>query len=618
MQAKSPAFGSMIMIGGVIVMIFALVGVVISFGGIIESTYLDLVLVTPGFGYEVTDAGEGGNEMFDTYVQMRYIAVGAMVIAFIYAGIARVLESTETGIVRAGTSNKILSKGVLFLLVILVFPPFWDGTTLVIEDVSRWILNPLYSFDEQNPCPAEYYDSPSLAVSKYHDSPFIPDRQKTDSNIVDLHGHRYEEICKPDFKVRYVFGQMLRSTHVPDLKNSTGLNIDSATNWMGDLEDSIQKGTEGVFTNIFLGLTKALVGLQIFIMALIIGIMTDMLTAMVVAGLPLFLMLSLIPKGDEIANKFIDAIPALMLIPLMSSVILVVGAGAILQTPQTGGGFDHVHTWITAIGVVFFAITLPVLMVPLLKSATQMATQTVSSAVQSAAMVTGMAATGGVGGAMKNRGSGGLAMLKGGLGGFGGGLLQSHGSVGMVPGLGGGLNPAAVGHGMQSAAQSGGGGGGPQFADKAQQHGAIDEMFTSDPTANQTPGFVGQMGQSGITDGNGNPMKYDHTKTKDENIEAVNESINTLQRKNEGSTTPAQAEKIAEWKGKINTAMEQKNPTQADMDSIVSSITSADRSIDPNVASQRAIKEMSERRHIGAKDLRNQIKANTKNVDALD
>ena len=110
-------------------------------------------------------------------------------------------------------------------------------------------------------------------------------------------------------------------------------------------------------------------------------------------------------------------------------------------------------------------------------------------------------------------------------------------------------------------------------------------------------------------------MKHDHTKTKDENIEAVNESINGLKEK---ETTPAQAEKIAEWKGKINTAMEQKNPTQADMDSIVSSITSADRSIDPNVASQRAVAEMSERRHIDEKDLRSQIKANTKNVDALD
>ena len=615
MQAKSPAFGSMILIGGVIVMIFALVGVVISFAGIIESTYLDLILVTPGFGYEVTDTGESGNEMFDTYVQMRYIAVGVMIIAFIYAGIARVLESTETEIVRAGTSNKILSKGVLFLLVILVFPPFWDGTTLVIEDVSRWILNPLYSFDEQNPCPADYYDSPSLAVSKYHDSPYIPDHQKTDNNIVDLHGHRYEEICKPDFKVRYVFGQMLRLTHVPDLKNSTGLNIDSASNWMGELEDSVQQGKEGAFTNIFLGLTKALVGLQIFIMALIIGIMTDMLTAMVVAGLPIFLMLSLIPKGDEIANKLIDAIPALMLIPLMSSVILVIGAGAILQTPQAGGGFDHVHTWITAIGVVFFAVTLSVLMVPLLKSSTQVATQVVSSAVQSAAIVTGMAATGGVGGMARNRGKGGFAMLKGGLAGFGGGLLQSHGSVGMVPGLGGGLNPAAVGHGMQSAAHGFGGGGGPQFADKAQQNSAIDGMFTSDPTANRAPGFVGQMGKSGITDEKGTPLQYDHTLTKDENAEYVNESIDGLNTKR---ITPAQTENIASWKGKINTAMEQENPTQADMDSIVSSITSADRSIDPNVASKRAIKEMSERRNIDAKDLRNQIKLNTKNVDGLD
>ena len=217
-----------------------------------------------------------------------------------------------------------------------------------------------------------------------------------------------------------------------------GIQLTNA-DWMTDLQNSVMLGLEGFFTNLLIGLTKALVAIQILIMALMIGIMTDMLSAMVAAGLPLFLMLSLIPKVGDIANKMIQALPAILLLPLMSAVIIVVGAGAVAEAGGPGSpGNAHFVTWISSIGVVFFAITLPVIMIPLLGSVTQMATQVVSSAVNTSAMVTGMAATSAVTATMDARkmgmGAGGMAKA------FGGGLIRggiaSHGSVGDAGNIG--------------------------------------------------------------------------------------------------------------------------------------------------------------------------------------
>ena len=112
--------------------------------------------------------------------------------------------------------------------------------------------------------------------------------------------------------------------------------------------------------NMFMGLTKALVALQVLILSLMIGIMADMLVAMIAAGLPVFLMLSLIPKAEDVANKMLQALPALLLLPLMSAIIVVVGASAVVEAGGTGNhAQDHIYTWITSIGWSFLQLQSP-------------------------------------------------------------------------------------------------------------------------------------------------------------------------------------------------------------------------------------------------------------------
>ena len=46
-----------------------------------------------------------------------------------------------------------------------------------------------------------------------------------------------------------------------------------------------------------------------------LSIMVDMLSSMITAGLPVFLMLLPIPKVAEAADKMLDALPAILSLP---------------------------------------------------------------------------------------------------------------------------------------------------------------------------------------------------------------------------------------------------------------------------------------------------------------
>lgn len=630
------------MIGGVVVMMFALVGIVINMSGLIETTYLSLMLETPGFDYTIDESGESGNETWDAYVQMRYVALGVMVAAFVYAAIARIFESMDNGMVRPGTSNRILSKGLMFLLLFLIFPVFWDGMSDGIESVSIWVLNPVYSFDPEHPCPAEWYDDPQLALDAYVASPYVTGDKPAQVDPIDrepgrrgstveppprtLEGSRFEDVCRYDLKVNYIFEQMLRTTQVNDLKNGTGidggLDIHSANNWLGDMQAGIQKGSEGIFTNIFLGLTKALIAIQVFIMALIIGIMADMLTAMVIAGMPIFLMLTLIPKGEEIAGKFMDAVPALLLLPLMSSIIIVVGAGAVAETPQTGDGWDHISTWITALGVVFFAITLPVLMVPLLKSATQMATQAVSSAVSSSAMITGMAATGaatGAQGMMRGNFGGhgsqmGMAtkaglLAKAGLMGGAGSMMHGMGNVGMPNMMGSPVvNPQQLGGAMQGEAQSTH----TDLSPKRDQEAALDAGMERTEKSGHTRENVISANRQNIG------PQWDKHKSDEENIQEYDNFIEKLKKPAaQGLLSHNTRHLVNDWDGPMTHAQNTDQPTMKDFNSAVDQLKGTahaerpDVNISEGMFEEKVLGSMAKARGIELDAMRTMLESNS-------
>ena len=161
--------------------------------------------------------------------------------------------------------------------------------------------------------------------------------------------------------------------------------------------------------------------------------MTDLLTTMIIAVFPILLVLRVIPFCKGTVDKFLTALPALYLIPIMSAIIITVGAGVIASagiTPIAGeslGGLDmaKIYVWIASLGVTIFAVYLLVIMVPILSDVTGQATRMVSSAVQAATVITAQA---------------GIGMAKGIAGGGGvKGALAGAGCC-MMAGMGGGSN----------------------------------------------------------------------------------------------------------------------------------------------------------------------------------
>ena len=285
----------------------------------------------------------------------------------------------------------------------------------------------------------------------------------------------------------------------------------------GALTADVQNFAEAVLVNTFLGLTKALVTINVLMMAFIIGIMADLLVGMIIAALPLFLMMSLVPRAEQVANRFLDALPALFLLPLMSAVVIVVGAGFIAQAgtgdcgpagcPGEGSQAAAVmYAWISSLGVVFFAVSLPLLLVPLLGQVTQVASRAVTGAIQTAATVAGTGAAGAVQGVRSGlaqpggvQGLSGLARTIGAgtLGGLMGGLSGAR-----KAGTGGfaGIEPAIPLGGAAGAAGSALTGGTPALVDMLTRESATGDVERGLSAIGSEVGALRRLREAGIGD----------------------------------------------------------------------------------------------------------------------
>lgn len=424
---RSSRPGFIIMVGALLVFVTAIIGVAVNMSGFLDVVYMDLTLTLPKFDYKITNGMETGNETFEAFQQMRFIGAGVLGVALVYAGIVRFLENESAGIVQRGISNQIIANSLTFVIFFVAFPPMWDIGADMMDNLATWVLNPLYSFDPDRPCPIEWYDTPSIILEEYNNSQYKTHLSGWSDTTTDV--DRAEFVCEPGFKVRYVFDQMMGTTDVERIESaymSEGLDLE---NLLNDLESFASEK----FVNVFLGLTKALVTINVLILAFVIGIMTDVLIGMIIAALPIFLFMTLIPNAKNIANRFVDALPALFLLPLLSATVIVVGASFLADVQDDGADETEntiLYKWVAAIGIVFLAVSLPVILVPMLGSATSMATQAVTSGIQTSAMVTGMAATGALRGIRQGAVSGkdlhGLSRL---------GTIAAAGSTGLGHGL---------------------------------------------------------------------------------------------------------------------------------------------------------------------------------------
>lgn len=394
-----------------LIAIVVLILVIIAVGGALiqvwEDTFLEAVLTIPDFGIGPGLSGPG-NHMLEVYHQ-----IGLMAFSVLAASMAAGIAFRVAG--RHGAARRLISRPLMLCLVIVAFPYVWDIADWAVEDVSLWILNPLYSFDPGSPCPAGWGGEVPDDVWD-RNKKYIPQAER--GFVIDGLFADKTAVCRPELRVHYLLQQSLGETE---------FEIDVEDPFVLVLKVVEDMGYS-LFVNMFMMLAKAVTAINMSMVAFVTYAIVDVLIAVSVCSMPMFAVLSMIPRIRSTADRFLTAIPALLMLPVLTSLSLVAGSSVVAAIPSQIEDANVLYTWIAAVGVMFFTVGLPVMLVPMVGALTTQASQMVSSSVMAATTAAGFGAMGAAGGAAG--GGGKMGALKGGMKGSLAGLSGSSGGSG--------------------------------------------------------------------------------------------------------------------------------------------------------------------------------------------
>ncbi len=349
LRKRRAVFDAGIIILGVIVAIVAIIAATLAWSDILETTFVDLITEMPKFDYDVQDGQETGNMNFEIYEILRNIALLILVIVLFFAGLSFMFE--QINVVPPETGFTIISKSVFFIFLFFFFPPLWDLIATLVEQMSFWILNP---------------EDPTNVTGN------------VEVLLTKLGG-----IESPEFTLDGV--------------------VAGITDPFGALKD--------MFLGVFLAVFKAIALLIFIFTTFLLGTIRIVLTAILSIGLPIILMLSLIPFFKRVTDRFLDAFMGLMIAPIFSAIVLVSGV-AYLSTLEDAGA-DPIQQWFAALAVMALTVFIPAMIVPMLGSILNAVQTAATGAVSAGAIMTGMAGMGamrGMGGAMSGMSSQAAAM----------------------------------------------------------------------------------------------------------------------------------------------------------------------------------------------------------------
>ncbi len=334
-------FDSGVIILGIIVAIIAIIGATIEWSDILKITYVDLMTKIPKFEYDVQEGHEVGNRNFEIYQILRNISFMIMGILILFAGLTFMFE--HMNFVPPDTGFRIISSSVLFVFFFFFFPILWDLLATTVEQLSKWILNPE---DPTKPTANVDYLLKCLTLG-------CPETRYSDDRGIQTPNFTLDEI------------------------------VAGLTDPLGILKN--------IFLTTFLAAFKAIAFLISMFLTFLIGTIRQVLTAIVIIGLPLILIFSLFPFFKRITDRFIDTLLGLLIVPIFSALVVVSGV-AQLQTLVTQNS-DPITEWFAALAVMALGTFMPVMLVPMLGSIISSVSSIATGAVSTGVIVTGMGAT---------------------------------------------------------------------------------------------------------------------------------------------------------------------------------------------------------------------------------
>ncbi|MEM2922901.1 MAG: hypothetical protein QW560_00625 [Candidatus Nitrosocaldus sp.] len=198
------------------------------------------------------------------------------------------------------TAYSMISRSAILVILLFAFPLFWDPIAYSIEEFSLYILSP---------------DDPSKA------------------------GER----------VRWIW------------ENISAISAPSIPDPMDLLDPA--KLSERLFVDVFMGAFKSFIALMLMMSLYIIGTIRLVLTAVLIIGLPLILMISLIPFLKRISDMLINTLIGLSMAPILSSLTVAAGSAYVMNAD-----LEPLQLWIASVAIASLALYFPALLAPTIGS----------------------------------------------------------------------------------------------------------------------------------------------------------------------------------------------------------------------------------------------------------
>ena len=213
-----------------------------------------------------------------------------------------------------------------------------------------------------------------------------------------------------------------------------------------DGRNKIQQQILDIMTSII----RAFITAMLIFLMYVTGTIRFVMTAMMAVAFPLIFALHQIPLLKRVTGKLIDTLIGLTIAPLLSALIIVIGASIIDTYFPSAQGFDpstHFKRFIGVFGILLLAVLIPTITAPLLGTVVTQATMIGQSALLAGLYAGVKGAEGFARGAIGvYRGLVSSGMIQPGLGGLKSFLLSKHAIDAAKSGLKGGI--AGVSEGM--------------------------------------------------------------------------------------------------------------------------------------------------------------------------
>ncbi|MDE1839042.1 MAG: hypothetical protein KGH87_03885 [Thaumarchaeota archaeon] len=387
---------SIIILISTIAIIAIMIGVGKVFMTTLENSYVSLTTSMPKFsttGDYPDTIHNKTDSLLSVYNMLRSGIIWAIAAVLMIAGILFMLEQIQ--VVPASTAFGIISKGTLYFVILFGFPPIWDLYAGTIELGSKAIMDP-----------ANTGQTPDSVVK-----------------VFDT-----------------INGMGISQGKVPQVDNSVLNNLVQLFNGSDILSTFSDQGKA-----LILGAIGSILSLILSFLTYMFAAIRQVLTAVLIAGLPIILILSLVPWFQGITKRLYDTLFGLSLVPIFSALVMVTGAAYL------GGITTHPveEQWFASVAVLTLSTFIPTILVPLLGSLFSSITSMASTATGFGGMMGMMAIQGGRGigsgayGAAMSAQQGaaemgqsisGIGMVKaamgGGLAGGFGGIAQGLSNVG--------------------------------------------------------------------------------------------------------------------------------------------------------------------------------------------